>query len=272
MTLPALSSPRFWRFAGTTMSRGRGATVLQADTEKTSERPSSNALTTRTVGLRVSSSYIRREASRNASGARHAKIVGDRFAILRTRILREMRKHGWRRLAVVPITSGAGATFVAVQLSLALSRQRHTDVILADLDLGNPSIAGALGIPGCEPISDLLLQRRQIIDATAIIDEAPNLWVMAPDSKEEDPAEILQDESLAAALDAWRGLRPEAIEIFDTAPLLSGDAALATLPLADAILLVADGLRGTASDMTQAERLLKDMPPIMGVVLNKSED
>ncbi len=69
----------------------------------------------------------------------------------------------------------------------------------------------------------------------------------------------------------WRELRPEAIEILDTAALIGGDAALATLPLADAVLLVADGSRSTHNDMLKAERLLKDMPPIMGVVLNKAE-
>lgn len=65
---------------------------------------------------------------------------------------------------------------------------------------------------------------------------------------------------------------PAEIVILDTAPLLLEDAALAALPLADAVLLVADGRKGTAADMTEAERLLVGMPPVMGVVLNKSED
>jgi len=254
------------------ISRGRRATVLQAETDKTSDRPTSSAIATRSAGLRVSSSYIRREASRNSADIRHAKIVGERFAILRTRILREMRKHGWRRLAVVPLTKGAGATTVALQLSLALARQKHTEVILVDLDLARPRIAAALGIPESDQVSEILVEGRDIIDITAIVEELPNLWVVAPGGSEPDAAELLQDESLASAMKIWRGLRPDAIEIIDTAPLLGGDAALATLPLADAILLVADGQNGTAADMIQAERLLKDMPPVMGVILNKSED
>ena len=39
-----------------------------------------------------------------------------------------------------------------------------------------------------------------------------------------------------------------------------------------AVLLVADGRNGTAANMAEAERLLAGMPPVMGVVLNKSDD
>ncbi|MTH77825.1 chromosome partitioning protein [Paracoccus aestuariivivens] len=215
---------------------------------------------------------MRREASRTALDTKFAKTVNSRFAILRTQILREMRKHGWRRLAITPLTAGAGGTSVAVQLALALSRQKLTEVILVDLDLAQPSIATTLGIPGCDPVSEVLNLNRPMADITAIVEEVPNLWVVAPGSAEDDAAELLQDDALATALHVWRGIRPNAIEIFDTAALLDGDAALATLPLVDAILLVADGRRSTNSDMTKAERLLKDLPPIMGVILNKSED
>lgn len=56
----------------------------------------------------VSSKFIRREAALAAEDAEHAKVVAERFSLLRTRILREMRNRGWTRLAVVPLTSGAG--------------------------------------------------------------------------------------------------------------------------------------------------------------------
>lgn len=245
---------------------------MQAKTGNTTDRPLSNALATRSAGLRVSSSFIRREAARAAADAGYAELMGNRYAILRTRVLQAMRNHGWHRLAVVPLTAGAGGSTVAVNLALTLSRQKRTEVILADLDLGKPAIATVLGIPGCDTVSEVLQGGRQLIDITAVVEEAPNLWVMAPASPEPEAAELLQDEALAVAMGVWRSHRPEAIEVIDSAPLLGGDAALATLPLVDAILLVADGQNSTAADMAQAERLLKGMPPVMGVVLNKAED
>lgn len=220
----------------------------------------------------VSSKFIRREAALAASDARHAKVIAQRFSLLRTRILREMRNRGWGKLAVVPVTHGAGGSFVAVNLSLAIARQPHTEVILMDLDLGKPGIAGQLGIPGCAALSGALRQPGGLDTLIARIEEAPNLSVLAPETGEAGAAELLQDEVLAQATQKLHETHPAEMLIFDTAALLGEDAALAALPLADAILLVADGRKGTAADMAEAERLLVGMPPVMGVVLNKSED
>lgn len=77
---------------------------------------------------------------------------------------------------------------------------------------------------------------------------------------------------LIEAMNSLHHRHPSEISVLDTAPLLGADAALASLPLADALLLVADGQKGTAADMAEAERLLVGMPPVMGIVLNKAED
>lgn len=225
------------------------------------------------AAARVSSTFIRREAARTAEDAEHAKVIAKRFAILRTRILREMRGRKWKRLAVVPLTPGAGGTYVAVNLALALARQQHTEVLLADLDLAHPCIARELGIPGSNPVADTLSGGRSLRELISIVEEAPNLSVLAPAQPELEAAELLQDQGLATALDELKNsLAQNTIVIMDTGPLLGEDEALASIPLADAVLLVADGRRGTANDMAQAERLLEGMPPVMGVILNKSED
>lgn len=220
----------------------------------------------------VSSQFIRREAALAASDAKHAKIVAQRFSLLRTRILREMRERGWRRLAVVPITPGAGGTYVAVNLSLAIARQPNTRVALIDLNLERPGIAAQLGIPGSEPISATLSQGRGLDSLIVDIAEAPNLSVLAPSAPEAAAAELLQDRALIDQVAGLHESNASEIAILDSSALLLADAALATLPLADALLLVADGRQGTAADMTECERLLAGMPPVMGIVLNKAED
>lgn len=220
----------------------------------------------------VSSRFIRQEAALAASDPRHAKLIAQRFSLLRTRILREMRNRGWTRLAVVPVTAGAGGSFVAVKLALALARQPHTKVTLIDLDLGSPGIAAQLGIAGCAPVSAALREGGDLDALVCQVKEAPNLAVLAPERAEPEAAELLQDEALAQAMRRLHDSHPAEIAVIDTAGLLGEDAALAALPLADALLLVADGRRGTAGHMAECERLLVGMPPVMGVVLNKSED
>ena len=220
----------------------------------------------------VSSKFIRREAALAAADPKHAKVIAQRFALLRTRVLREMREREWSRLAVVPVTPGAGGTFVAVHLALALARQPHTQVNLIDLDLGRPRVAATLGVPGCDMISNALRLGDDLDGLVVKVTEAPNLAVLAPEHPEAGAAELLQDEALARAMVQFNTSHPAEIAVIDTAALLGEDAALAALPLADALLLVADGRRGSASDMAECERLLVGMPPVMGVVLNKSED
>ncbi|WP_347266266.1 chromosome partitioning protein [Paracoccus sp. (in: a-proteobacteria)] len=224
------------------------------------------------VRPQVSSKFIRREAALAAEDQKHARIVAQRFALLRTRLLREMRERGWSRLAVVPVTPGAGGTFVSVNLALALARQPHTRVALIDLDLGNPGVAARLGVPGCAPVSETLGAGQGLDTLLATVSEAPNLSVLAPERAEPGAAEMLQDVALLDAMARLHQSNPDEIAVIDIGALLDEDAALAALPLADALLLVADGRRVTASDMAETERLLAGMPPVMGVVLNKSED
>lgn len=220
----------------------------------------------------VSSKFIRREAALAAADPKHARIIAQRFALMRTRILREMREREWSKLAVVPLTPGAGGTFVAVHLALALARQPHTHVNLIDLDLGKPGVAALLGLPGCGAVSDALRVGGNLDGLIATVSEAPNLAVLAPERPEAGAAELLQDAALARAMAQLHETHPAEIAVIDTGALLGEDEALAALPLADALLLIADGRRVTAADMAECERLLVGMPPVMGVILNKSED
>ncbi|WP_258869612.1 chromosome partitioning protein [Paracoccus thiocyanatus] len=220
----------------------------------------------------VSSRFIRQEAALAASDPRHAKLIAQRFSLLRTRILREMRNRGWTRLAVVPVTAGAGGSFVAVKLALALARQPHTKVTLIDLDLGSPGIAAQLGIAGCAPVSAALRDGGDLDALVCQVKEAPNLAVLAPRAGRARGGRAFAGRGAGPGHAAAARQPPAEIAVIDTAGLLGEDAALAALPLADALLLVADGRRGTAGHMAECERLLVGMPPVMGVVLNKSED
>ncbi|MFJ1291026.1 chromosome partitioning protein [Paracoccus yeei] len=245
---------------------------MQAETGKTPDETPAGVSALAPARQPVSSKFIRREGAR-ASDDDHAKVIAQRFSILRTRLLREMRDRGWRKLAVAPLTRGAGATFVTVNLALALARQKHTQVMLLDMDLARPAIASTLGIPGCDSVSATLASGGAIGTLIRLVEEAPNLSVLAPGRAEPDASEILQDRGLAQALESLVEAMPaEGIALMDTGPLLAEDEALATLPMADAILLVADGRRNTAANMAEAQRLLTGMPPVLGLILNKSED
>lgn len=194
-----------------------------------------------------------------------------RIALMRTRLLREMRARGWTRLAIVPLTKGAGATTIAMELAWAILKQEGVRVALVDLDVAEPALARELETPGSMSYRQALREGAGLPALVQTLEDQPQLALIAPATAEEHPAELLQSPRFVEALDALQKQVEADYVIYDLAPLLGTDIGLSALPLADAILVVADGKATLARDMKAAEKLLVDQPPLMGVILNKSE-
>lgn len=203
---------------------------------------------------------------------REEQDVAARFSVLRTRLLQEMNRQRWRRLGVCPITDGAGATYVAANLALAASRLPNCDVLLVDLALGHPSLAAQMGIAGdFRFVSYLRGEDVKPDDFVARIEGERNLRCFTPGRAIPAGAELLQDEVARERIDRLVSESGCDLAIFDLSPVLGTDEGLAGLPAMDAVLLVADGKNGTGRQITDCQRLLADMPPLLGVVLNKAE-
>ena len=194
-----------------------------------------------------------------------------RLALLRTRVAREMHDRGWNRLAVLPLSVGAGATTVTLELTWALLRQQGVRVTLVDLNFLAPSIAQQLEIAGCAPIGAQLKAGGELDALLTELPEQPGLRVLAPAAAEPYPAELLQSPHFVKALLAMLSRQNSDYVIMDLSALLGSDVGMSALPLAETILMVADGPSTQPADMRQAERYLADEAPLMGVVLNKAE-
>ena len=86
--------PGAWLVSSSFYQRQRGHRV-QAETGKTPDETPAGVSALAPARQPVSSKFIRREGAR-ASDDDHAKVIVQRFSILRTRLLREMRDRGWR--------------------------------------------------------------------------------------------------------------------------------------------------------------------------------
>ena len=69
----------------------------------------------------------------------------DIFRRLRTQVLRKLRENQWNSLAVTSATSGAGKSFVTVNLAIALAMEVNQTVLVVDADLRNPSLGWFFG-------------------------------------------------------------------------------------------------------------------------------
>ncbi|WP_232816600.1 P-loop NTPase family protein [Paracoccus zhejiangensis] len=145
--------------------------------------------------------------------------------------------------------------------------------MLVDLALGHPSLAMQLGVPGdFRLVSYLRGEDLQPDDFVNRIEGETNLRCFTSGRAIPDGAELLQDEVTRERIDRLVTDSGCDLAIFDLSPVLGTDEGLAGLPVMDAVLLVADGRSGTGQQITDCQRLLADMPPLLGVVLNKAED
>ncbi len=197
------------------------------------------------------------------------------FDVLRTRVLGEMERRGWRRLGITSPTKGCGKTFTAVNLAVTLSRLANRRTLLLDLDLRRPAVGRLLGAARPGPIGEFL--RGHVPPAEALARVGPNplevgrLALGLNGRPEPFAAELLGDARAAAALaaaEAWLG--PD-LTIFDLPPTLAQDDVLVLRPHYDALLLVAGGGHTTSRELKEAARRLGPEVPILGIVLNKAE-
>ncbi len=191
------------------------------------------------------------------------------FDLLRTRLLPAMAGKGWQTLGIAGPRAGAGASFTAMNLALALARLEQTRTVLVDLDLGAPQHQARLGAAEVPPLADVLAGSQPFEAQFRRL--GANLALGLNGAAVADPAAVLLAAATAEALAAvTAGLAPD-IVLCDLPPALDGDGFAAALPLIDALLMVIDGSRTTAAEVRAVEALVAGRVPVMGTVLNRAQ-
>ena len=188
------------------------------------------------------------------------------YRVLRTRVLQKMDAEGWRSLAVVSPAPGAGKTVTAINLAIAIASSEGSRTILADFDFYRPSVARYLGVNDPGSVLDYFEGERSLMDVTRRTD-VPDVLLMANERVSRRGAEFFSsartDRLIDNALDGF-GAR---ILVMDTSPILGCDDTIALLPKIDCVLLVAASGQTKASDLKEAQRLLKNTN-VVGTILN----
>lgn len=192
------------------------------------------------------------------------------FDLLRTRMLRALGERGWRRVAITSPGPGCGKTFVTANLALSLARRSSCRVVALDLDLRIPNLAPVLGVEGAGRMEDLLAGR--VAAGRHLRRVGSNLALGLNAVPAANPAELLQEQATAAALDLIEDTFAPDVILCDLPPALVCDDVIAFLPRVDAVLLVAGGGVTTVAEIRACERLFGAETPLLGVILNKAED
>lgn len=189
------------------------------------------------------------------------------YDLLRTRVLRQMTKQKWTRLAVTSPNKGCGKSTVSLNLALSLARQSELRIILMDFDLRRPALARMLNQPHGDSLA--LLLEGGIDFADQAVRFGPNLALSLNHQAIRNTSELLQSARTAEVLDAIEVIWKPDIMIFDMPPLQGNDDSLGFLGRVDTALLVAATGSTGLSQIDNAEKELATVTNVMGVVLNK---
>ncbi len=187
--------------------------------------------------------------------------------LLRSRLLRQMRQNGIRKLALTAPTHGCGTTTLATRLALGLASQIDLKVMLIDLNLRKPELCNQFAITGTTARQTALTGTRREFDSSAVRvghNLALSLFTQ-PEPQAAEALGTLRARALIKQLE--REFEPD-LMIFDLPPALAVDDVVAAADLYDAALLVARADHSTADQIDRAERLISEQKPCVGVVMN----
>lgn len=189
------------------------------------------------------------------------------FDILRTKLLLEMRRNDWTRVAITSATAGCGKTTTACNLIAGIGRQSEVRGMLFDLDLRRPSIAKFFGASPTASIVDVLEDRVPFEEQAVRLDT--NTAISMATRAISDPAKLILHSRTAEIFDEIQADYQPDLMIFDLPPVLVSDEARAFLKLVDCVLIVAGAESSTMTQIDQCEREVAEYTNVAGIVLNK---
>jgi protein-tyrosine kinase len=190
------------------------------------------------------------------------------FAMLRTQVLQAMDNSGWQFLAVTSPTAGCGKTVTACNLALSIARLPERSVLLVDLDMRKPKVAGYLGIkPNCGVLS-VLQGHQHLSDAIVQVAIEREQLLVLPSEQSDTSSEWMASLTMATLLETIKREFRSRIVIMDLPPILAGDDVLSILPHLQSVLLVAEAGKSSLSEIKECSKHLKQTP-VVRVVINK---
>lgn len=199
------------------------------------------------------------------------EIVRSAYKMLRTRTLQRMRANEWQTLGVTSATQGDGKSLTSLNLALSLARETTLSVILLELDLRRPTICQQLGIDPMRGLPDFLEGSASVEEVLFRPENTERIAILPNTEVYENSSEVLSSPKIANLIEELRTDDPGRILVCDLPPYLVADDVLAFAPLVDAFLIVVSEGVTSRQTLQKGIDILQELP-ILGVVLNRSED
>jgi len=190
------------------------------------------------------------------------------YDMLRTRILRQAAKNGWRRVAITSPDSACGKSTIAANVAFSLGRQSDIRALVLDFDLRRAGLSRMLGQRPDPAIADFLAGNTEFADVA--VRYGTNVALGLGRAGVRNPAELLQSERTPALLSALEDAYQPDVILFDLPPMMASDDNFAFLHNVDCALIVAAAERTSLDRIDVAERHVANLTSVMGLVLNRT--
>ena len=231
-------------------------------------KPKPQAAVERRYSFDVDHDHLRKNRIFVNATDKESRIALSSYKSLRTHMLREMEKRSVRSLVVTGPTVGVGKSVTAANLAINIARHQKKRVLLVDLDLRSPSIAGLFGIEPRIGI-DSVVDKRVSFPQAIIYPDILHLSILPCVKRHEDSAEILLSDRMQALLQVLRNYKDDHIVVFDSPPILGCDDVAAIASIIDLCLVTVSEAETSRRELKHAMQILGDIP-VAAVLLNKS--
>ena len=196
-----------------------------------------------------------------------ASVHAQHFDILRTKLLLEMRRNNWTRIAITSATPGCGKSTIACNLIAGLGRQPEIRGIFFDTDFRRPSVAKKFGASPVASFEDVLKDTVSFEEQALRLGD--NTIIAMTTSSVRDPGQLINRSRTAELLDEIQKTYIPDIMLFDLPPILVSEETRAFLKLVDAVVIVAGAESTTVAQIDEVEREVAQYTNVAGIVLNK---
>ena len=196
--------------------------------------------------------------------------TADAFRLLRTQLLMEIRKNGWRTLAVTSPNKGAGKSTVALNLAISFAMEVDHTALLVDADLRDPDLRHLLELEPGPGLADYLVGDAALEDLL-IHPRLGDLALLPGGKPVANTSELMRSPMMVDMIRELRARYRDRLIVFDCPPILSGADTLALSSHMDATILLVEERKTRKEDIERSCELLRESN-LIGIVLNKSHE
>lgn len=194
----------------------------------------------------------------------------DAFRVLRTQLLIQMRRNGWRTLAITSPNRGAGKSTVALNLAISFAVEMDSTALLVDADLRDPDLRHMLELEPGPGLADYLMGRATLANLL-LHPNLGNLVVLPGGAPVAFTSELMRSPMMAKMIREISNRYSDRVIVFDVPPILAGADTLALSTYIDATILLVEECRTSREDIERSCSLLANSN-LIGIVLNKSRE